>query len=62
MEDGAGGPDHRAFRVTASGLKNVLNRANAVGFAYTQGPAYPDRLRPLENVAFLPTFGFSVEF
>jgi len=24
--------------------------------------AYPDRLRPLKSVAFLPTFGFSVEF
>jgi len=43
-------------------LQNVLNRANKVGFAYTQDPAYPDRLRPLDSVAFLPTFGFSVEF
>ncbi len=43
-------------------LQNVLNRANNVGFAYTQDPAYPDRLRPIDSVAFLPTFGFSVEF
>jgi len=43
-------------------FQNVLNRSNTVGFTYTQDPAYPDRLRPVENVAFLPTFGFSVEF
>jgi hypothetical protein len=43
-------------------FQNVLNRANTVGMAYTQDPAYPDRLRPLESVSFLPTFGFSVEF
>jgi hypothetical protein len=43
-------------------LQNVLNRANKVGFAYTQDPEYPDRLRPIESVSFLPTFGFSVEF
>ncbi len=43
-------------------FQNVLNRANTVGFQYTQDPAYPDRLRPVESVAFLPTFGFSVEF
>jgi hypothetical protein len=43
-------------------LQNVLNRANTVGFAYTQDPDYPDRLRPIDSVSFLPTFGFSVEF
>jgi len=43
-------------------LQNVLNRANTVGFRYTEDPAYPDRLRPVDSVAFLPTFGFSVEF
>ena len=43
-------------------IQNVLNRANNVGFAYTQDPAYPDRLRPVEGVGLLPTFGFSVEF
>jgi hypothetical protein len=43
-------------------FQNVLNRANTLGVAYTQDPAYPDRLRPLESVSFLPTFGFSVEF
>jgi hypothetical protein len=43
-------------------LQNVLNRANTVGFSYTQDPAYPDRLRPIDSVSFLPTFGFSVEF
>jgi hypothetical protein len=43
-------------------LQNVLNRPNKVGFAYTQDPDYPDRLRPIESVSFLPTFGFSVEF
>ena len=43
-------------------LQNVLNRPNSVGSRYTEDPDYPDRLRPLESVAFLPTFGFSVEF
>ncbi len=43
-------------------LQNVLNRANKIGFAYTQDPEYPSNLRPLESVSFLPTFGFSVEF
>jgi hypothetical protein len=43
-------------------FQNVLNRANPVGFTYTQDPAYPDRLRPVEGVSLLPTFGFSVEF
>lgn len=43
-------------------LQNVLNRANTVGYSYTQNPAYPDRLRPIDSVSFLPTFGFSVEF
>ena len=43
-------------------LQNVLNRTNTVGFRYTQDPEYPDRLRPIDGVSFLPTFGFSVEF
>ncbi len=43
-------------------LQNVLNRPNVVGWRYTEDPAYPDRLRPIQSVAFLPTFGFSVEF
>jgi len=43
-------------------LQNVLNRENTVGFRYTEDPAYPDRLRPLDGVGLLPTFGFSVEF
>jgi hypothetical protein len=43
-------------------LQNVINRANQVGYSYTQDPDYPGNLRPLESVAFLPTFGFSVEF
>jgi hypothetical protein len=43
-------------------LQNLLNRPNTVGYSYTQDPAYPDRLRPIDGVAFLPTFGFSVEF
>ena len=41
---------------------NLLNRTNTVGFSYTQDPAYPDRRRPIQEVGFLPTFGFSVEF
>lgn len=43
-------------------LQNLLNRENSAGFVYTQDPSWPDRLRPLESVSFLPTFGFSVEF
>ena len=43
-------------------FQNVLNRENPVGFSYTQDPAFPDRLRPIDSVGFLPTFGFSVEF
>jgi hypothetical protein len=43
-------------------FQNLLNRTNTVGFSYTQDPAYPDRLRPIDSVGFLPTFGFSVEF
>ena len=43
-------------------LQNVLNRSNAIGMSYTQNPDYPDNLRPLEGVSFLPTFGFSIEF
>jgi hypothetical protein len=43
-------------------LQNVLNRANVVGYSYTQDPAFPDRIRPIDGSGFLPTFGFSVEF
>jgi hypothetical protein len=43
-------------------LQNALNRTNTVGFSYTQDPDYPDRLRPIDGVTFLPSFGFSVEF
>ena len=43
-------------------LQNVTNRANGVGFLYSQDPAFPDNLRPLEGTSFLPFFGFSVEW
>ena len=43
-------------------LQNVLNRANVVGFSYTEDPAFPDRIRPIDGAGLLPTFGFSVEF
>ena len=43
-------------------LQNVLGRANAVGFAYTEDPAFPTRIRPIDGSSFLPTFGFSIEF
>ncbi len=43
-------------------FQNVLNRNNPVGFTYTQDPAFPDRLKPVDGVSLLPTFGFSVEF
>ena len=43
-------------------LQNVLNRQNPVGYQYTEDPAVPDRIRVVDGVGFLPTFGFSVEF
>jgi hypothetical protein len=43
-------------------IQNVLNRENAVGFQYTENPAYPDRIQPVEGSGLLPTFGFSIEF
>jgi len=43
-------------------VQNVLNRENAVGFSYTEDPAYPSRIRPIDGSGFLPTFGFSIEF
>lgn len=43
-------------------VQNVLNRTNVVGYAYTEDPARPGRLRPLDGSALLPSFGFSVEF
>jgi hypothetical protein len=43
-------------------LQNVLNRKNVTGYRYTQDPAFPDNLRPVEGVGLLPTFGFSIEF
>ena len=33
-----------------------------VGFAYTEDPAFPTRIRPIDGSSFLPTFGFSIEF
>jgi hypothetical protein len=43
-------------------IQNVLNRANPVGFLYTEDPAFPDARRPVDGTAFLPFFGFSIEF
>ena len=43
-------------------IQNVLNRENAVGFSYTENPAYPSRIRPIDGSGLLPTFGFSIEF
>jgi len=43
-------------------IQNVLNRTNPVGVRYTEDPEYPDRLRPIDGVTLLPSFGFSVEF
>ena len=43
-------------------IQNVLNRENAVGFAYTEDPSFPDRIRPIDGSGLLPTFGFSIEF
>ena len=43
-------------------LQNVTGRENPVGYLYTQDPDFPDNLRPIDGTAFLPFFGFSVEF
>ena len=43
-------------------LQNVINRANILGYAYTEDPAFPDRIRPIDGAGLLPTFGFSIEF
>lgn len=43
-------------------LQNVIGRRNVLGFSYTEDPAFPDRLRPIDGAGLLPTFGFSVEF
>jgi hypothetical protein len=43
-------------------LQNITGRDNPVGFLYTQDPQFPDNLRPIDGTAFLPFFGFSVEF
>jgi hypothetical protein len=43
-------------------VQNVLNRANPIGYLYTQDLAFPDRRRPIDGTALLPFFGFSVEF
>ena len=43
-------------------VQNVLGRVNTAGFLYTEDPAFPDRLRPIDQVGRLPTFGFSIEF
>ncbi|MEJ2540012.1 MAG: hypothetical protein P8188_08595, partial [Gemmatimonadota bacterium] len=43
-------------------LQNITGRENPVGFLYTQDPEFPDNLRPVDGTAFLPFFGFSVEF
>lgn len=43
-------------------VQNVLDRANVVGYAYTEDPAYPGRIRPIDGSTLLPSFGFSIEF
>lgn len=43
-------------------VQNILNRENAVGFAYTEDPAFENRIRPIDGSGLLPTFGFSIEF
>lgn len=43
-------------------LQNVTARENPVGFLYTQDPQFSDNLRPVDGTAFLPFFGFSVEW
>ena len=43
-------------------VQNVTGRTNVAGYQYTEDPAFPGRLRPIDGSTFLPTFGFSIEF
>lgn len=43
-------------------VQNVTGRTNVAGYQYTEDPAFPARLRPIDGSTFLPTFGFSIEF
>ena len=43
-------------------VQNVYSRTNLFSYQYTEDPAFPDRLRPSDNVGLLPSFGFSVEW
>lgn len=43
-------------------LQNLTGRENPIGWLYTMDPAFPDNRRPIDGTAFLPFFGFSVEF
>jgi hypothetical protein len=53
----------RILAASAVALARVLTDDDRpVGFDYTEDPAFPDRIRPVDGIGFLPTFGFSVEF
>lgn len=43
-------------------VQNVYNRTNLFGFTYTEDPAFPDNLRPREQIGLLPTVGFTLEW
>lgn len=43
-------------------IQNVYNHQNLFSYTYTQDPAYPDHLRPSEQISFLPNIGFSIEW
>ncbi len=43
-------------------IQNLYNRANLFGFTYTEDPAFPDFLRPREQIGLLPTIGFTLEW
>lgn len=41
-------------------IQNIYNRTNLYGFTWTQDPAFPDGLRPREEIGLLPTLGYTV--
>jgi hypothetical protein len=43
-------------------VQNLYNRTNTFGFNYTQDPAFPDNLRPREQIGLLPSIGLTLEW
>jgi hypothetical protein len=41
-------------------IQNVYQRKNLFGYTYTEDPAFPDRLRPIDQIGLLPSIGFTL--